>query len=348
MPACVAPIEGLPGIVGNNLQEQILTMANMLNAELQQQVTVSFGSISCNAYIKKLNGSGFLYGNIPDDGTVFPLYGEYPTNDYYYSIPSVNTLLAVNSFINSNDLGQLGSLSNGYYLVVFENGDCYTIYKFRVSCNEIECNLIHYDEGDVKDTDIRVIDVTGITGNVYIDLMTGGYPDSIELYYSNNNTATLSSLTSDTILVRTPPIVDYQCLSLDPVINGFWQNNIGTGVTGNPYIWNGVNTSLYSISDNVPVDFTIPGSTWIATYPHAGGNPFDNYYSIPLSVYTANISNIDSGNYNGVYITSTNAYLSNDHMFISSSGRLNFNLDGSKNYIKLRLRYNTLAVWFCV
>ena len=65
MPACVAPIEGLPGIVGNNLQEQILTMANMLNAELQQQVTVSFGSISCNAYIKKLNGSGFLYGNIP-------------------------------------------------------------------------------------------------------------------------------------------------------------------------------------------------------------------------------------------------------------------------------------------
>lgn len=308
-----------------------------------KELIVNTTCISCNAYIKKLNGSGFLYGNIPDDGTVlplFPLYGEYPTNDYYYSIPSVNTLLAVNSFINSNDLGQLGSLSNGYYLVVLENGDCYTTYKFRVSCNEIECNLIHYDEGDVNDTDIRVIDVTGITGNVYIDLMTGGYPDSIELYYSNNNTATLSSLTSDTILVRTPPIVDYQCLSLDPVINGFWQNNIGTGVTGNPYIWNGVNTSLYSISDNVPVDFTIPGSTWIATYPHAGGNPFDNYYSIPLSVYTANISNIDSGNYNGVYSTSTNAYLSNDHMFISSSGRLNFNLDGSKNYIKLRLRYN--------
>jgi hypothetical protein len=92
MPACVAPIEGLPGIVGNNLQEQILTMANMLNTELQQQVTVSFGSISCDEYKYEYTLTDLIPTNPGGNFTIG--IDLFAFNDY---VPNTLNLIITNS-----------------------------------------------------------------------------------------------------------------------------------------------------------------------------------------------------------------------------------------------------------
>ncbi len=50
LPACIAPVEGMQCVAGNNLQEQIIALSIIACTTLENTVTVSFGQVDCDPY----------------------------------------------------------------------------------------------------------------------------------------------------------------------------------------------------------------------------------------------------------------------------------------------------------